>query len=288
MSTPQTIMVELDKLKPHPLQAEIFSDLADAQLEELADDMDARGLRHAIEITSDYVIIAGHQRVRAARKLEWTEIEAIIRTDLEDEGRAAIEEHLIADNLHRRQLSKLDIARCVKRLADMYDAEEPPANCNESIDRHVLMRDRVGAIVGYSGRHIDRLLAILQAPAVVQQAYEAGQLTLAEAAKAGSLHAGHQAEILAKIESGMTVREALAPFLRRLKHYKSPAATYNKLLTALERATDELAPAVEFVPIRPSEVEAHITTLRRAMELLDRLLSRETGQTASGSAQEAV
>ena len=97
---------KLEDLRPHPRQSELFPDLNDDELAMLASDMELNGLEVPIEITSSGEIIAGNQRVRAARKLEWTEIDALVRSDLEALGSQAILAQMIESNLIRRPLDK--------------------------------------------------------------------------------------------------------------------------------------------------------------------------------------
>ena len=85
---------ELGSLKEHCRQAELFGDVPDDEFDELAESLQREGQRQPIEILPDGTIIAGHQRVRAARHLGWTSIRAVVRHDLAAAGPAAVEQHL--------------------------------------------------------------------------------------------------------------------------------------------------------------------------------------------------
>src|SRR5215813_12319778 len=95
----ETLNVKIAALSTHPRQAELFGDLPEEKILELAADLERNGQKTPIEITPDNVIICGHQRVRAAELLEWTEIKAVIRDDLAEEGDASVFEQLVKDNL---------------------------------------------------------------------------------------------------------------------------------------------------------------------------------------------
>ena len=69
----------------------MFGDLGAAELAALAEDMETHGLRHPVEVLPDGTIVAGYQRVRAARRLGWREIDAVVRLDLAALGDAAAE-----------------------------------------------------------------------------------------------------------------------------------------------------------------------------------------------------
>lgn len=86
----------VEQLKDHPRQAELFTDLTEAQLEELAENIDKNGLDHPIEILPDGVIICGHQRRRAVARLGWETVPVIVRHDLANADPGEIEVRLIA------------------------------------------------------------------------------------------------------------------------------------------------------------------------------------------------
>src|SRR5215470_16573551 len=95
--------VALAELKPHPRQQEVFADLPEEQLEQLAADMKLNGQLVPIEVLPGGTIICGHQRVKSARKLGWTTVRAISRDDLAAQGEAAVCDRLVRDNLNRRK-----------------------------------------------------------------------------------------------------------------------------------------------------------------------------------------
>src|SRR6185312_462483 len=153
----QVIRVKLDQLRPHPRQVALFSDLSDGELEELARDMHTRGQQHAIEVLPDYQIVAGHQRVRAALQLGWSQIDVIVRRDLAAAGELATEQHLISDNLMRRQMGRLERARCAYRMMELRAGgsldDLSDFRRNESLCK---MRESVGRQLGIGEREVAR------------------------------------------------------------------------------------------------------------------------------------
>lgn len=101
----------VDRLLDSPYQRELFDDLTDAQLDELAADMDANGQRDPIYILPDGTVLDGHQRRRAAQKLGWEEVDVVVRDDLASADAGTIETFMINCNLHRRQMDPLAVAR---------------------------------------------------------------------------------------------------------------------------------------------------------------------------------
>ncbi|PWI50272.1 ParB N-terminal domain-containing protein, partial [Sulfoacidibacillus thermotolerans] len=87
-------------LVEHP-ENKLFHNLSDEELQELAKDMQENGLIHAVVARTageQYQIISGHQRVRAAKLLGWTDIETDV-LDVDDNKAARM---LISANVKTR------------------------------------------------------------------------------------------------------------------------------------------------------------------------------------------
>ena len=80
---------KISRLEEYPRQAEMSGGVVREELEALAEHVGRHGRRDAAEVTTAGVIIAGHQRVRAAKRLGWKEIDVAIRRGLEAEGPGA-------------------------------------------------------------------------------------------------------------------------------------------------------------------------------------------------------
>lgn len=135
----------LEDLKSHPRQAELFSDLNEAEFERLKQSLN-KGLNVPIAITQDNLVIDGHQRLRAARELRWKEIQVWVRDDLQDQQ--AIDQRHIEANLDRRQLTRIEQAKLIKALCDLERNNRPRRH-------HAFLgdvRDRIGRRFGMDGR----------------------------------------------------------------------------------------------------------------------------------------
>ncbi|MBL9162072.1 MAG: ParB N-terminal domain-containing protein [Planctomycetaceae bacterium] len=195
---------QVDELTLHEGH-KIFPEPREHETAQLAEDVKDRGLQHPIEITPDGVIIAGQRRWLATKKLGRSTIRCRVRHDLAEKGPHAILQHLLADNLHRRHLSKLQQARAyLEFLKVSKDRPVPPGR-----ER----RDLVAAYFGCSGRRMERLVRILETPRAVQEAYEAGKLKQVTAESVAGLRPAQQHEIAAAIEAGECPYAAIAKFL---------------------------------------------------------------------------
>ena len=223
-------------LKQHHLQAVTFHDLVGEEFVRFVESM-RKGLDVPIEITPDGTIIDGHQRVRAARELEWDEITVWVRDDIAGDQDAIDRRHLDA-NRNRRHLDPLDKVRLARRLAEMELRRSPGGD--SSTQEQEELRDRVGGRIGYSGRHAQRLLSILSTPMAVQRAFSRGKLPLVHADKVSRLGWTKQKQIAEEIEAGGGPAEIVASYLPTPRPKDKPDKTYKKMMTELARGLDTL------------------------------------------------
>lgn len=202
---------KIAKLKDHPRQAEMFGDVGEEELKALAENMDKRGQRDPVHVTPDGTVVAGHQRVRAAKRLGWKEIDVVVRHDLAAEGAAAVEEHFLEDNFVRRQLSPLARARCIKRLMELEEGREV---ARFGFTKKEQLKARIAARMGLSARSVSRYLLLLDAPAAVQRVFDTGAVTLTVAGRVALLPKKVQAEVARRIEAGEKPGAVVAEHVR--------------------------------------------------------------------------
>jgi ParB-like chromosome segregation protein Spo0J len=202
MTKSQVELRSLTGLTPHPLQYSLFPPLSDIELQALADDIEVNGLRHPVEILPDGTIVCGHQRVAAAKLLNWEEIDCIVRQDLVDAGDAAVERHLIDDNLNRRQLSDLDVVRLYRRLKE---SKRGKRTANGTGD----WRDALAQRFNVSGRTLDRWEQVLDAEPQLIAAIHRRELTLTQAVRIASLPKKEQKRICFGLRDGKKLRELI-------------------------------------------------------------------------------
>jgi ParB-like chromosome segregation protein Spo0J len=269
------------KLKPHPLQAKIYRGRADWEVEELARNMSDHGQDEPVEVTPDLHIISGHGRVEAAKRLGWTTVRCWVRRDLEEAGREAVEARLIEANLVRRQLSKFDMARSYLHLKKM--ARDKRGNLLREDKVKGDMRDLLGKRFGASGRTLDRWLKVLELPLLLQQAVDEGTLKLTEAVKVAGLDKKAQQQIAKDVGAGMPATAAIARHLDPATYGHATAAqvtdgvaagrALDRLLEALERAREELAPRVAQL-MRFDAFGTVLPDLLEAKKLIGALIAR--------------
>ncbi len=114
--------ISVAEIAPHPFNAQYFHDLSDDELEDLAQSIAEHGMIQYPVVCNDgnggYILLCGHQRLRAARHLGLTEITVDVRDNIMPDSPEA-EIMLISENLHRRQLSHTEIRKATMRLAEL-------------------------------------------------------------------------------------------------------------------------------------------------------------------------
>lgn len=268
---PTIVLRSAKSLTPHPLQAIYFRDANEAELQALAEDMLVNGQLVPVEILPDGTIICGHQRVKAA-KLNKRKVRCWIRHDLAKLGDTAVERRFIQDNLHRRQLSKLEVARCYLRLKDLHSQQSPGGKPRGDL------RDVCGKILGISGRQLDRLAKVLTTPPEVQKAFEAGHLTLQQVLRVGIVAPKKQDEIAEQIRAGKKPRVVVG-HLAPPKPSRSDSLSQNvsNLFLTLQRQLELFEPvSVEAIQkkLRPQ----HATLAVKYVDWLNTIVECSAGR----------
>ena len=180
--------VEIARIQRNPEQPRIqFEEKA---LEELAQSIRERGVLQPILLRpegSDYVIIAGERRWRAAQRAQLHTIPAIVR-DIDASTTAEI---ALIENIQREDLNPLEEAEGYKTL----------------IARHGHTQDGVAKIVHKSRSHVANLLRLLDLPEFVRQSLLKGDISMGHA-RAVATAPDPEALTRDVIRKGLSVRQA--------------------------------------------------------------------------------
>lgn len=161
--------IEVDKIKPNPYQPRREFD--EAALRSLADSIRQYGVLQALVVTrkevekpdgglaTEYELIAGERRLRAAKLAGLTQVPAQVRTGEETDLMKL--ELAIIENIQREDLNPVDRARAFAKLA------------NEFGFKHA----EIGKKVGKSREYVSNTLRILMLPEQILQALSEGKIT---------------------------------------------------------------------------------------------------------------
>lgn len=184
--------VTLTEIRPNPFQPR--RDFKPEDLTALENSIRASGLLQPVTLRphsgGGYELVAGERRFRAASRLGWTEIPAIVKP-IDDREMLTL---ALIENLQRADLNPLEEAMGFQRL----------------IDEFSLTQQQVADAVGKDRSTVANLLRILQLPEGVQRLLREGHISL-----------GHARALLAMpnerlmletarqvVDRGLSVREA--------------------------------------------------------------------------------
>jgi ParB family chromosome partitioning protein len=160
--------VDTDKIKPNPYQPR--RDFDEARLRDLADSIRQYGVLQPLVLSrlevekedgglvTEYELIAGERRLRAARLASVSQVPAIIRVG--DTSMMKLELAII-ENLQREDLNAVDRARAFFRL----------------IEEFKFTHAQVGQKIGKSREHVSNTLRLLSLPEEVLNALSAGKIS---------------------------------------------------------------------------------------------------------------
>lgn len=183
--------IPVEALRPNPYQPRHAFD--EEALAELADSMQRSGLLQPVVArpagNGSYELVAGERRWRAAQRLGWSEIGAVVR-EVDDQTLLTL---ALVENLQRDALSPIDEASGYQRLIDEFGVSQAA----------------VGELVGRDRSTVANALRLLKLPASVQDMLHDGRLSVGHARALLALEDGRKIERLARaaVEQQLSVRE---------------------------------------------------------------------------------
>jgi ParB family chromosome partitioning protein len=152
-------LVPVDAIEPNPLQPR--RDFDEESLQQLAESFKRDGVMQPLVVKkngSNFTIIAGERRLRAARMAGLTEVPVMLMEEV-DEPRML--ELALVENLQREDLNPLEAAEGFRTL----------------IDRCGLTQQQMAERVGKSRSAVANTLRLLELPETIKQMMREGKLT---------------------------------------------------------------------------------------------------------------
>src|SRR5687767_1982697 len=200
------------------------------ELAELQESLKANGLLQPITVRrrpgkDGFELIAGERRLRAAMKLGWKEIPAIIK-DIDDKTILTL---ALVENLQRSDLNPIEEGEGYHRLSQEFG----------------LTQLQIAETVGKDRTTIANMLRVLQLPEAVRKLLQDGELTIGHAKVLLGLENPEQITSLAReiVRDGLTVRD----LERRLREFVG-LCTGKK--AGRPRSADRLPPEVRHIEDR--------------------------------------
>jgi len=204
----------LSDLIEHPLQ-KVYSDgLSEKALKDLTASIEKLGLLDKIQgvpanvpgIPAD-TILDGHMRLLGLRRLGHEETTVLVRYDLVEADEWEVEAAFLACNANRQHRGAVLQARAALR---MFEIEKKRPIAELGSDALGEARDRVGAVIGMSGRNLSRYFRLLRTPIEIQNAFRAGEVRLVVAERVADLDLRSQTRLAKRIRE-LDIALAKAP-----------------------------------------------------------------------------
>ncbi len=236
--------VVIGDIKINPLQPRRTFD--PQELEELAQSINQHGILQPLVVRrlpdgGGFELIAGERRLRAAKKLGWDKVPAVVRRDVKsDQSRLVF---ALIENIQRQNLDPIEEALAYKQLNEEYG----------------LTHEEIGQRMGKSRVAITNIVRILQLPAEIQRGLTEGKITVGHG-KAILMIPDEEKQIKFYhhlIDEGLTVRKAEVR-ARRIQRTMNLNDPHRKLRVAGKHPL-----AIKFVPALEERYgfDARINTL---------------------------
>jgi ParB family transcriptional regulator, chromosome partitioning protein len=154
--------IPISKIQPNPFQPR--KEFREEDLAQLQASLAATGLLQPVTVRvvgDHFELVAGERRLRAATRLGWTEIPAIVK-DYDDRALLTL---ALVENLQRADLNPVEEAEGYSRLVAEFD----------------LTQQEIAAIVGKDRSTVANSLRLLNLPQSVRRMLQEGQLTVGHA-----------------------------------------------------------------------------------------------------------
>jgi ParB family chromosome partitioning protein len=209
--------IPIAQIRPNPYQPR--KEFRAEELAELESSLKESGLLQPISVRpgphgTGYELIAGERRLRAATRLGWTDIPAVVR-DIDDRALLTL---ALVENLQRADLNPMEEAHGYKRLQTEFS----------------LTQQQVAEVVGKERSTIANILRLLNLPDPVQQLVQQGELTLGHARALLTLGDEHVILTMARdiVGKGLSVRD-----VEQRVRVQAPAADKHRKAHTEEAAT---------------------------------------------------
>lgn len=254
-------LVPIEVLKPHPKNEEFFPDLPQENLwREMVADVRENGIINPLIVAADYTVLAGHLRLQIAKEVGITNI-LVDRRDLHPESEAAVS-LMIRENLLRRHLNEIQVARLIRVLKERYGVKPGrPENNIDGTEKQDKMSELI-KLTGMSERQIRRYDKLNDLIPELQELVSSGKLGSTAAYELALLSPDTQRQLLSVYGEKLSeLKQSEVKELRR-KIEEEIRAEAEKQINELKQKIDALDRQKKELQVLHEERE---TDLRRAI-----------------------
>ena len=170
-------MINVDELIPHKQNSYFFDDMENEPWMAFLESVETSGVIEPIVATQDKVIVSGHQRVRACKKLGIKEVAVEIRIyDSEDE----ILKQLIETNIRQRGIGNTNavkLGRCIAELERIYGIKNGGDRKSDGHNVQLKSQDDLAKELDMSKKQMSRYKSLTDLIPELQDAVMSGKIT---------------------------------------------------------------------------------------------------------------
>jgi ParB family chromosome partitioning protein len=170
-------MIEVSKLIPHQRNNEFFDDIQGDNWIEFKKSIKTSGVIEPVIITQDYIIVSGHQRVRACKELNINEIPCEVKIY---ESEQQIIKDLLETNLRQRGIGNtnaIKLGRCIVELEKIYGIFIGNHKIKDGDNLNPKTQEKLAEDIGISQRQLSDYKKLLSLIPELQQLIETNQLS---------------------------------------------------------------------------------------------------------------
>ena len=231
----------LAALKLHPRNEEFFSNVEGEDFKRLKESIGEQGILMPLRVSSDMVIVSGHQRYRAARELGMTQVPVIVDESLLDEDEKLAQ--LIASNFGRMKNDPVKQGRWIKeyeRLRGVRHGGDRKSNGNNF---RLITQDDIAKELGVDARTLRNLKQLNALLPELQDIISEGRINATTGykliAKLSEEEQQHLLEVLPAAES--FTQKQVQKYVDQIQGYEAQVA---KLTAEKEKMTETAVDAM--------------------------------------------
>lgn len=170
-------VMKVDELIPHKMNDYFFDDITGEPWEDFLRSVKTSGVIEPVIATQDKVIVSGHQRIRACKKLGIKEVAVEIRHYESDDE---VLKQLIETNICQRGLGNTNpvkLGRCIKRMEEFYGIAHGGDRKSSGHNDQLKSQDDLAEELRMSKSQMTRYKRLTDLIPELQDAVMSGQIT---------------------------------------------------------------------------------------------------------------
>ena len=179
--------IAITKLKPHPMNSQFFDDMTGDSWTEFLESIKTSGVIEPIIATTNYIVVSGHQRLRACKELGIKEVPVVLRFYADDD---AILKDLIETNIRQRGMiggSQVKLGRRIKELERIYGIRQgyigETRGSNGTLGKSTMTQSDLAEQLGIDLNTLKRAKQLATLPQEIQDMVESGKITPSTASR---------------------------------------------------------------------------------------------------------